>query len=829
MPETYRFGELEIRPAERRVLVNGLPAFLRTKAFDLLMALVERRDRVLSRAELYDILWAGRVVEDNNLAVQVHALRKVIGQRAIETVPGRGYRFALASLAEPNVRPSPAPSPLPTSGLPLLITPLLGRDDELAALSGLLSQHRLVTVVGAGGIGKTVFSLAGAHSRRDAQPDGVVWVELAQVLDPALLASTVAQAFELPVARGEDPLRSLVGALVSTRALLVLDNAEHLVEAVAQFVAALLARSPGMRLLVTSQAALRVDGEHIFRLSALAVPNTGTAVADAATYGAVALFVEAAIAADRRFALSDGNVATVIELCRHLDGMPLAIKLAAARVPFLGLRGLEARLGERLKVIGGGHRNAPTRQQTLSAALEWSHSLLSDAEQRMFRRLAIFVGGFTLQFAIGVVTEESLDEAAAIETLSILVDRSLVVANDDDPPRYRLLETARAYALLRLDEAAEAKEIHARHAHVVKEWIAGEESAYWVVPELDWTPRIAPELDNVRAALDWSARHDAATAVAIIADAHRLFVSVGLSGEYLRRSAAIEPLLTPQLQVSIAARYWLMRAQVQAGHDYARMHEFAEKALALYRNLNDTRNLYYALCIKIWSGRAPEEESLTMVEQARELERLGLPAKMLASGRTAQGQYHYFEQRYAQAGRDFDIALTHARIGGALRLAAIAVGLRSMTHYAVGEIDQGVRLCRSAVAQERRRFGILMFPLGFLAVGLVLQGECVEARLALVELFRLSRAAYWWLFHLYDEAYVLLAMTEGRHETAALLLGYVDQKARPRVDIKMATMQTQAARSALEVRFGAATLQSLLDEGALLDEEAVCALTLETR
>ena len=827
MPESYRFGEVDICADERRVTINGLPRPLRARAFDLLLALVERRDRVVHRDELHDVVWGDRVVEVNNLAVQVHALRKVLGEHAIETVPGRGYRFALHALEDRKTRLAPAPGDAPAGALPLLVPTLLGRDDDLAALDRLLMQHRLVSVIGGGGIGKTVLALAAAHARRNAQPDGAVWVELAQIVDPALLASTVARAFDLPVAGGDDPLRSLVAALESTRALVVLDNAEHLIEAVARFAAALLARAPGMRILVTSQTAVRIDGEHVFRLSALAVPEAGTTLDEAANHGAVALFVETASGVDRGFSLGQGNLAAVIGLCHHLDGIPLAIKLAAARVPFLGLHELHARIDDRLKLIVGGHRNAPARQQTLLAALEWSHGLLSDAEQRVFRRMAVFVGGFTLQFAIDVAKDEALDEAAVIEILSSLVDRSLVAVMDGDPPRYRLLESARAYALLQLDAASEAGEIHQRHAHVMRDWMSREEAAYWVTPELAWTPRIAPELDNVRAALDWSARRDAATAVAIVADAHRLFVSIGLSGEYLRRSAAIEPLLTPDVPASTAARYWLMRAQVHAGHDYARMHELAQKALAHYRRMEDAGGLYYALCVMIWSGRAPAEESRRLIEQVRQLERLGLPSKMLATGRTAQGQLHYFERRYAQAGRDFDMALTHARIAGALRLAAIAVGLRAMTHYAVGEIDQAVQLCRAAVAQERRRFGILIFPLGFLAVGLVLQSECAQARPVLTELFRLSRAAYWWLFQLFDEAYVLLAMAEGRHETAARLLGYVDHKARPRVDMKMAPTQMQTARAQLERRFGAASLQALLDEGALLDEEAVCALTLE--
>ena len=290
----HRFGRYAVLPEKRQLLIDGEAAPLDRRAFDLLLALIERRHRVVSRNELADLVWPGRGVENNNLGGHVRALHKLLGPSVIATVPGRGYRFIpaldeddassfesmpdsphsqAASLPEPSVpKPFAPPCAPPT---------LFGRENDLAALNHLLTKHRHVTVVGAGGIGKSSLALAATHVRHAANRDGAVWVELAQILDPALLASTLAQALGLPVSSGADPLRLLVGALVSTRMLIVLDNAEHLVEAVACLAAAVLARAPDIRLLVTSQVALKVDGERIFRLGALACPETGTTAAKA--------------------------------------------------------------------------------------------------------------------------------------------------------------------------------------------------------------------------------------------------------------------------------------------------------------------------------------------------------------------------------------------------------------------------------------------------------------------------------------------------------------------------------------------------------------------
>ena len=605
MADTYRFGHFEVRPVERQVLIDGQPATLGGRAFDLLLTLIEH-DRVVTRNELYDRIWEGRVVEDNNLAVQVHALRKVLGERAVITVPGRGYRFGLASDA---ARELPAPAATPPGGHPSQPPAppslLFGRGEELAALDRLLAQHRLVSVVGAGGIGKTVVALAAAHARGAAERDGSAWVELTPINDPTLLPSAVAHAFRLPTSGGADPLGALVGLLEPMQALLVLDNAEHLVDAVARLAAAVVARAAGVRLLVTSQAALRIDGERVFRLDALAVPEMGTAAAEAANYGAVALFVDQAEAADRRFALSDDNVGTVINLCAHLDGVPLALKLAAARLPLLGLRGLETKLAERLQVIGGGQRNAPTRQQTLRAALDWSHSLLSDDDRVVFRRLGVFVGSFALEAAVGVACDEALDACRVVDALASLVDRSLVVANESDPPRYRFLETPREYALLKLAQAKEREPVQRRHARVMADLVTALQKRWWMVPDDEVIPPFAVELDNVRAALDWAVAHDAALAVEIMAACNNLLTLVDLTHEARDRASQIDGLVGDQIDRSIAAGYWQWRARCHAGVDHAQMHSSAVRAELLFRQLGDRRGIYAAVALQLGSGQFP--------------------------------------------------------------------------------------------------------------------------------------------------------------------------------------------------------------------------------
>lgn len=743
MPDQYLFGRFTLRPAQRQLLVDGQPATLGARAFDLLMALVEHRDRLVPKNELLDLVWPGLVVEENNLQVHVSALRKLLGPQAIATIPGRGYRFTLASdePAAPPHRPpdTPAPTALPERSLPLL-----GRDAELASLLSLLDQHPLVTLVGPGGIGKTTLARSAARARQGGRPDGAAWVELASLTDPRLIASTVAQALDLQLAPGGDVLTALVTALKPLQLLLVLDNAEHLLDDLAVIVQALLQGTPGVRLLVTSQVPLRLQGEQVLRLEALAVPDAGSDALGAARHGAVALFTERARAADRRFALTDTNVGDVIEVCRRLDGMPLALELAAARVPLLGVRGVAERLDDRFRLLAGGSRSAPTRQQTLQAALDWSLALLPESERGVFRRLGVFSGGFTLSLASAVLTSAELDEWALIDALALLADHSLLSASATEPPRYALSETARAYALMQLQDSAEHDDLRTQHAHVLRRFFEASPSDWLQMRDADWLACYEPELDNLRAALGWShSQGDAQTVVALVGAAAPLWHHLSLHGESRRWHELSEPLLDANTPKALAAQWW--RAAQWAWSELApeRARAAAEQAHRLYRELGDVHGLYAELAGLAGMWAEPNPQARAALEEALALERPEWPARERAWGERARADVARAEGRLADSKHAREAELVLRMTAGDER-----GRLRAMAHLAdlaltMGEVDDAVLRGRALVAllRAQRSPATLSSALCNLIRALRAQGNDDEAEALTPEASALAQAS----------------------------------------------------------------------------------------
>jgi predicted ATPase/DNA-binding winged helix-turn-helix (wHTH) protein len=605
---SLRLSQFEIDSGRRIVMVDGAPAKLGARAFEVLAVLFERRNRVVTKDELLDLVWPGIVVEENTLQVHIYTLRKLLGTGVIATIPGRGYQFT-ASL-EPQSAGKNGARPEGITEMPLTrsapvseakhrpAAPLFGRDDDLAALGALLSKHRLITVTGAGGVGKSRLAQALTIEHRSSYAGGVYWVELAGLSDPVLVPGAIASALGVPTASADTP-KSLVSALHGMQVLIVLDNAEHLIEAVTRLVEVLLAGATSLSVVVTSQVPLKTLHERIYRLGPLAVPESGVSRDDALTYGAIELFVERACAADRRFELTEGNVELVVDLCRRLDGIALAIELAAARVPLFGVSQLASALGERMRLLTSGNRTAPPRQQTLRAAFDWSHSLLGVIERAVFRRLAVFAGSFSIPLARHVAAESGsggLDEWTVVEALGTLVERSLVAVDDSEPPRYRLLESGRDFALERLAEAGEDAAWRRRHCvEMTGHFTRVAASCHSGERTFDDAVRfLAPDLDNAHEAMGLAIANDPLCAVAL-APGLCIALTRNPPADQRRVWDATIAFLTDDLPASVKAewavgyaRFWVHRRPLLSA-------TWAKQAVGLFRDLGDEAGLVRAL------------------------------------------------------------------------------------------------------------------------------------------------------------------------------------------------------------------------------------------
>ncbi len=401
------------------------------------------------------------------------------------------------------------------SNLPVALTSFVGREREVAEVTALVEHHRLVTLIGTGGTGKTRLMLEAAGQLLDRHPDGVWLAELAPLGDESQIASEVARALGAPEVPGV-PALAVVQAFVADKdLLLLLDNAEHLVDGAARLAERLLASAPKLRILATSREALAISGEAVLHVQSLSCPAAGGAlgplagtpagIEDAASTEAVQLFTQRAVAVDPGFALSESNVASVAEICRRLDGIPLAIELAAARVSAMSPDDIARRLGDRFRLLAGGRRTAVPRQQTLHALIDWSWDLLTPEDCRLLRRLAVFTGGWTVAMASRIVGDDdgAADPADLVDGLTRLVDRSLVIVDRGATTRYRMLETIRQYAREKLIESGEASDLADRHLAAFAELAAELQGPIRGPAMVDWLDRLDAEADNLGAALEW--------------------------------------------------------------------------------------------------------------------------------------------------------------------------------------------------------------------------------------------------------------------------------------------------------------------------------------
>jgi predicted ATPase/DNA-binding winged helix-turn-helix (wHTH) protein len=475
------FGRFRLVLHSRELLADGAPVSLGNRAIDVLIALIDACGELVTKDELLSRVWPNTTVEENNLQFQISTLRKALGgdRDFIKTVCGRGYRFVAEITVERRAaRPYDAGAAVdpssaqvvqmvdlpPPGALPAPRSELVGRDAQLTDVAALVGANRLVTLVGAGGIGKTRLAVELARRLLTNFEDGVRIAELGPLSDPALVLPTIAAALELSGASAS-PER-LAAALGPRRPLLVLDNCEHVVDAVAAITEVLLHANPSLQVIATSREPLRAEGEWVYRVPPLDVPPEGAETPeDVLQHSAAKLFMARASAAQPVASLDRPLAAAVAKICRQLDGVPLAIELAAASAAALGVEGLASRLDDRLDLLTNGRRTAPTRHQTLRATLDWSYELLSQPERAVMRRLAVFAEDFTMEAASAVAESGEVAAGDVVRCLAALVTKSLVASDVGGPvPHYRLLETMRAYAAERLAESGEFEATAKRHA-----------------------------------------------------------------------------------------------------------------------------------------------------------------------------------------------------------------------------------------------------------------------------------------------------------------------------------------------------------------------------
>ena len=719
-----------------------------------------------------------------------------------------------AALAGPPAGSAGAAAPAATAArgnLPHLASSFVGRAAEVDDVVALMGEARLVTIVGTGGVGKTRVALRAAERSGDVR-DGRWFVDLAPLESASLVAGTILSSLGVTAGGDAPALDMLLDHLADRRVLLVLDNCERHAGEVARIAAAIVARGPHVTVLATSREPLGAAGERTYRLAPL----------DAAA--AVALFADRAVLANPRFELTPATARTVEEICVRLDGIALAIELAAARVRMISVDELSRRLAERFRVLTGGTRTALPHQQTMRALIDWSHDALSGDEQAVFRRIATFSGSFSLEAAGSVCAGDAIDEWAVLDLLSSLVDKSLVVADVDEvAQRYRLLQTIGEYASERLSASGERDVTAHAHARFFAEAAADAYREWAEVAQPGWLARLRPDLENFRAALTWSLaqRNDVTLGVALAADVMPLFLRLSLLGEAVgwSEAALAEPELAPavegRLHAGLAMLYNNLGSSAQAG-------AAAERAVAAYARTDDARGHTRALSrLAVHTarqGRAGEAgaHAAAALERARALgDRRLLAATLLHSASVvpvaeierARAQFEEASALYRALGDD----------EGTVR----ALEWLAVAEARAGAFDRAIDALFDALPSAEG--DARMYVLNNLASILAAQGDA-RARATAREAFALARAAQHTLLTAGAIAHLAAASIDDDPGRAARLFGY----ARARLGAlgwqpdNIDVLLDERVDAELSARLGTADRDALATRGAALgDDEAV--------
>jgi len=723
--ETYVFGSFQLVPAQRLLLNSGNSLRLGSRALEILITLIECAGETVSKDRLIGRAWPDTVVDEAALRVHVAAVRKALGDgregnRFIVNNPGRGYSFVASVTREQRHEvPAPPPNqPARTGNLPALLTRVVGRDEVIATVASRCSQHRLVTIVGPGGIGKTTVAIAAAEQMSASFADGIWFVGLATLVDAALVPAATGAALGMP-STGGDPLAALAAWSQDKHMLIVLDCCEHVAYAAAALAEAVLRSAPRVCILATSREPLRTEGEWLLRLPSLSVPSGSAplSAAEALDYAAVQLFSERAAAAIDGFVLGDAHVPEVLTICRGLDGMPLALELAAVQVDVLGIQGLAQGLTHRFDLLTRGRRTALPRQQTLRATMDWSYDLLPKAEKLVLRRLAVFRDGFIMEAAGSVVGDEHIRSFEVIEIIANLSQKSLVATDiSGDITYHYLLDTTRAYALEKLSESGEATAISRRHADYYANLltaVAPNDTAANEFADCAW------EIDNIRAALTWafSPEGDTSAGVRLAAASTPVWLGLSLLAECLSWTRqALHVLDTPdnetrwEMVLQCAFGYSLMFTEGLSNTARNALHRAQELAEGIQDVDYQLRALagLASCCHRLEDFRG----ALDLGRRAETIaDRSGDPA-VLATADWILGTSLFFlgEYREASTYAQRTCQRTSAPVVRRAHLAKLgrdsfvsASCTLAQAHWAQGLLDQSARLARDLLVETQRR------------------------------------------------------------------------------------------------------------------------------
>lgn len=681
MNESYvlAFGPFELSFPQRTLSRGDEEVRLGSRAIEILIALAEARGDLVSNRTLFGRVWPDSVVDEGSLRVHLSALRKALdeagdGTRYIANETGRGYRLAVAvtrraeQLASSAIVESTNAEPLNgmpvRSTLPVVLGRIVGRDSVIQGLCELLPERRLMTIAGAGGIGKTTVAVSIAHQFQ-ANNLGVVdayFVDFAPVTDPSRVASTVALRLAVPVST-QDPVPDLLAAIGRGRMLLVFDNCEHLVEAIAELAERLLQGASDLRILATSREPLRAESEWVHRLAPLSVPEMSSELC--ATQGlmfpAVALFVERASAANHGFTFSEENVQAVCEICRRLDGIPLAIEMAAARVASMDVQSLAAGLNDRFALLTRGRRTALPRQQTLRAMLDWSYALLERRTQTILQRLAIFRSSFDVAAAVAVAVSDEVDDLSVFDATADLVAKSLLTSEQaGSDTMYRLLETTRHYALDRLMESDGHHAARTRHAEYCVGLFENPFQAWERNARRELTVRHSNRLDDIRYAFDWAAspEGDAILAIRLATVSSPLWFQLSLPLEFMKLAerviaavpeanleGAVEQL---ELLTAYGHAIWHTRGPIQE------MADTFNKSLRLARTVGDA-DFEMRSVWGLWSQKLQSGEYATSLQLALEYEQLAIASPRSAATQNIRHTQALSYERLGELSRARDL------------------------------------------------------------------------------------------------------------------------------------------------------------------------------